>query len=111
MGEIGDAFARLHRAPGGFADAHDGDARRLHHRDVRVEPLVGRIFVIIGDAEQRAIEVIDERAGPCLRRPDGRERRRHHRRERADRSSHRVILPNPRTRATLPQAGSAIKRA
>jgi hypothetical protein len=40
------------RAPGRFCNAHDGDARLLHHAHVLVETVVGRIFVVIGRTEK-----------------------------------------------------------
>ena len=61
VGEVEDALLRFFRAPGRFCNAHDGDARLLHHAHVLVETVVGRIFVVIG----RTKRMVGKAGGPA----------------------------------------------
>jgi hypothetical protein len=49
---------RLPHPPARFPDANDGDARLLHELNVPVQPVVGHVFRIIGDAVKHGVHPV-----------------------------------------------------
>ena len=47
MGKIKHALLGLLAAPGGFRDADHVDPRLLHHGDIRIQPVVRHVFVVV----------------------------------------------------------------